>query len=765
MSKQLSVDLVLNSAGFKTGIEQAKRGTEAYTNATKLSSTNIKDLNRTLKSTQKEATALAIAFNSLSKAEQESANGKALQRQLHDTMEEAARLKDIAGDAAQQIKAMASDTAGLDAFKELLDIGKDAATAYAGAIAKLTGDEKALKDVIATVTMVQGGFNAAIKTMNALQKQSSLMNGIRIIQTKAATAAIKLETSATKGATIAQRAFNVVAKANPYVLLATVAIAAATAIGTYMVATRKSREEEEKSKISKEQLKKAQEAYADKFTSTATDLIVKYRQLQTEWNNLKTTQEKAAFIKDRAKDFEEYGKSIKTVNDANDFLVKNTKQVEQSIYARARAAAYAAQAEVLYGQAIQKRLEIEELETQRDAEIGQYKEKRRKVNAGTMQGGNTGAISASRWETEAEYRARVTESYKDRIDKLNNDIEASENKADKLLDKAAEIYSQIPKTIKESADKTKNKKVDFFPIPNTDKLRKELANGVKKRIEEVAENIAKEKQKLKVKFDADFALDKGSIRQHISNELNQGLENIDMGKLNIDETKDALDTVTNNFKTAWDMIAKYKKENNQTGIDETLLQLEALRDIYDQLYERLEKLEKKNKVFENAAKALGNVANVAGSVGDLFSAIGDATDSVGAKAAGLVANAIATIALTFAQSLKGTVTPWDWIAASISGAATMASTIAQIKKLTAGSYAKGGVIPGNSYSGDNMIAYTNSGERVLTAEQNKNLEAIANIKRDNLYNNRLTVSSIRVSGSDLLLAINNDRQIHGKPKL
>ena len=238
-----------------------------------------------------------------------------------------------------------------------------------------------------------------------------------------------------------------------------------------------------------------------------------------------------------------------------------------------------------------------------------------------------------------------------------------------------------------------------------------------------------------------------------------------MGKLNIDETKDALDTVTNNFKTAWDMIAKYKKENNQTGIDETLLQLEALRDIYDQLYERLEKLEKKNKVFENAAKALGNVANIAGSVGDLFSAIGDATDSVGAKAAGLVANAIATIALTFAQSLKGTVTPWDWIAASISGAATMASTIAQIKKLTAGSYAKGGVIPGNSYSGDNMIAYTNSGERVLTAEQNENLEAIANIKRDNLYNNRLTVTSVRVSGSDLLLAINNDRQIHGKNKL
>ena len=760
MSKQLSVDLVLNSAGFKTGIDQAKRGTEAYTNATKLSSNNIKDLNRTLRSTQKEATALAIAFNSLSKAEQESANGKALQRQLHDTMEEAARLKDIAGDAAQQIKAMASDTAGLDAFKELLDIGKDAATAYAGAIAKLTGDEKALKDVIATVTMVQGGFNAAIKTMNALQKQSSLMNGIRIIQTKAAAAAIKLETSATKGATIAQRAFTAVAKANPYVLLATVAIAAATAIGTYMVATRKSREEEEKSKLSKEQLKKAQEAYNNTFTSTATNLIVKYRQLQVEWSKLKSSQEQATFIKDRAKDFEEYGKKIKTVNDANKLLVDDAKAVEQTLFARAQAAAYAAQAEVLLGEAIQEQLNIDKRRADRDKELASVT-KPKWVQDGQVVNGTP------QWKqiTVQEQRQKILDKYVEEEEIAQARIRDLNNKASELITKGAEIYSQIPKTIKESADKTKNEKVDFFPIPNTDKLGKELVNGIKKKIKEVAENTTKEKQKLKVKFDADFALDKGSIRQHISNELNQGLENIDMGKLNIDETKDALDTVTNNFKTAWDMIAKYKKENNQTGIDETLLQLEALRDIYDQLYERLEKLEKKNKVFENAAKALGNVANIAGSVGDLFSAIGDATDSVGAKAAGLVANAIATIALTFAQSLKGTVTPWDWIAASISGAATMASTIAQIKKLTAGSYAKGGVIPGNSYSGDNMIAYTNSGERVLTAEQNENLEAIANIKRDNLYNNRLTVTSVRVSGSDLLLAINNDRQIHGKNKL
>jgi len=45
-----------------------------------------------------------------------------------------------------------------------------------------------------------------------------------------ATAATVEGTVATKAATIAQRAFNLVAKANPYVLIATAAVAAVGAI-------------------------------------------------------------------------------------------------------------------------------------------------------------------------------------------------------------------------------------------------------------------------------------------------------------------------------------------------------------------------------------------------------------------------------------------------------------------------------------------------------------------------------------------------------
>ena len=62
----------------------------------------------------------------------------------------------------------------LDALKEGFQIGKSAALTYAGAIVKLTGDEKSLQQVIGTITMVEHGFNTAIQIGNALQKQSAL---------------------------------------------------------------------------------------------------------------------------------------------------------------------------------------------------------------------------------------------------------------------------------------------------------------------------------------------------------------------------------------------------------------------------------------------------------------------------------------------------------------------------------------------------------------------------------------------------------------
>ena len=122
---------------------------------------------------------------------------------------------------------------------------------------------------------------------------------------------------------------------------------------------------------------------------------------------------------------------------------------------------------------------------------------------------------------------------------------------------------------------------------------------------------------------------------------------------------------------------------------------------------------------------------------DAFSAAASAVATVGgalqqiedpaAKVAGIIAAAIAQVALTFASSLKGTIGPWDWIAAATAGLATMISTITAIKAVTsAQGYAEGGMVGGNSYSGDNIVARLNSGEGVLTAQGVQNAANMAN---------------------------------------
>ena len=144
--------------------------------------------------------------------------------------------------------------------------------------------------------------------------------------------------------------------------------------------------------------------------------------------------------------------------------------------------------------------------------------------------------------------------------------------------------------------------------------------------------------------------------------------------------------------------------------------------------------EKLNKVqgvtAKSADKDSGNLADNWRNAGTAIGAVGAAMSQIedpAAKVMGTIAQAIATIALTFASSLKGTFTPWDWIAAAAAGTATMISTIAAIHSATG--YAQGGMIKGNSYSGDrigglvdgNKLVGLNAGEVVLNAAQQSNL--------------------------------------------
>lgn len=167
----------------------------------------------------------------------------------------------------------------------------------------------------------------------------------------------------------------------------------------------------------------------------------------------------------------------------------------------------------------------------------------------------------------------------------------------------------------------------------------------------------------------------------------------------------------------------------------------------------LEALEELANAGDAASTSWGEALN---SISGLSSALA-AIEDPAVKVLGIIAEAIATVALTFAKSLKGTISPWDWIAGAAAGTATMISTIAAIKSATAGSFAEGGIVPGNSYSGDRLTANVNSGELILSASQQNVLAA--RLQNNNPQNMHLTAT---IKGTDIQLALNNTARQQGR---
>ena len=168
-------------------------------------------------------------------------NGEGNSQAYQELAQRAGTLKDAMADAQREVKGLSSDTQTLDATM-------NAASATSGGMAavsntmRLVGSETegaadAQKNLGTTIGIVSG----LTAVQNALQKESNVMTAIRTLQTKAATRAEQLDTAAKKrnivattGATVAQRLFNLVAKANPYVLLA---LALVTVVGALIAFT------------------------------------------------------------------------------------------------------------------------------------------------------------------------------------------------------------------------------------------------------------------------------------------------------------------------------------------------------------------------------------------------------------------------------------------------------------------------------------------------------------------------------------------------
>lgn len=288
-----------------------------------------------LKELVTEAANLTIQWRNMSEAEQQSAEGQELLKKLTETKEKAGDLKDAIGDINQEISEHASDTKGLDQITAGIELLADGYGVAEGAAHLLGLEEEDLAEVQAKMQAIMVVTNGLTKIQNALQEQSAVMLGIKTIQQKAAAAAEAMATKNTLAATVAQKAFNVVAKANPYVLLATALLTVVGALAAFSLGSKKASESQERLNAAMEDMS---DKTADMIAATELDIRSLY-DLKKAYQETNSELEKKQIIEEAKEIMKQYGIVLRDDASYADMLTNSTTKLTEAIQLQGQIAA------------------------------------------------------------------------------------------------------------------------------------------------------------------------------------------------------------------------------------------------------------------------------------------------------------------------------------------------------------------------------------------------------------------------------------------
>ena len=309
-------------------------------------------------------------------------------------------------------------------------------------------------------------------------------------------------------------------------------------------------------------------------------------------------------------------------------------------------------------------------------------------------GGGSGYTPTYHSPKKVEYPVGSSGYYKDEISKLEQEKEFQTNS-----DEIAKIKGKI-KDLQNKIDNLEN------PNPHLDAE----VEDYRKQYE--PKNILPTQEELdKLKIPNPF-----EEWQNAQSDIDKILESVDMGLIGREKGKELIDGI-----------------NSQ-------LESQGLKPI-------------ETKVDEN--DALQETGRIVGIFGDAFSKMGESLEMPELNVVGVIAQSIANIIYGFSEAMKNPVNGvggvFTWIAASVAGLAQLTAMISQIKSI--GSYANGGIIGGNSFAGDNLIARVNSGEMILNTNHQRNLFDMLKYGTANGVNNN-TVKFV-IQGKDLFGVLSN----------
>lgn len=231
-------------------------------------------------------------------------------KEFQDIADAIGECKDVLGDLEQETTHYASDTAKLDEVRAGFDATQDAVSGVSSTLNTLGVESEHLQNIEQKLGSSVSAVNSFISVQNALQKQSALMLGIKRIQQMAATKAQQTATKSTIAATIAQKALNAVANANPYVLLATAILTVVGAIAAFATGSE----------------------IAEKKYARLNDELERGYNLFNQQRRGAQHEDRIRVIRKEMSELEALEKDIKRVSEKRDALAKQEKEAALHIY-------------------------------------------------------------------------------------------------------------------------------------------------------------------------------------------------------------------------------------------------------------------------------------------------------------------------------------------------------------------------------------------------------------------------------------------------
>lgn len=486
-----------------------------------------------------------------------------------------------------------------------------------------------------------------------------------------------------------------------------------------------------------------QSAYDSTLKSTYANLIMKYEQLKDGWKNLRSEHEKTAWIKNNQSAFAELKIKVNGVSDAENIFRKNTGAVVEAFTRRAQAAAYAAKLTQLYQKQIglveQKNKVVQNIAN--DAKKGGRHAKEGDVVPESWRSERYGKVgNDGQWrftKVGAERYNGTNVSGNKQVAKIDNSIN---NLSEQIEDTKKQMASAANSNgwidtgkITSGTGGTGGRAGSGGTTNHTPSVTDEEDDPLKGSIDWYTKAIDEKKRQLS-------ATANEATAKSLNNEMEALQRDLYFLKVRIGvevpppiEVKKAIKPMAEQLQESFDDMQKYLKEHP--------LQVQADPKRLEKLTQKMKDFEKIKGLgnidlgnFEGVRKAMTDIQGIVDPTAKGFAAAGTACQALGgamqqlgsdsaAAKAGLVMAAIGQLALSLATAMTDAAKQsWiTWLAFGISGTAQLVSMVATISQ-----FATGGIVGGNSKSGDRVLARVNSGEMILNAAQQAQLFAIAN---------------------------------------